>query len=163
MPSSTSTGAAGERRIGADDFFLLPGDTPERETALVPGELITAVELPPLPAGTRSHYLKVRDRESYEFALASAAVAIQLDDGVITCGAPRAGRRGDQAVAGCRRRNASWSGSRRRPSCSPRPPRLRCRERAPLAQNAFKVTLARRTLERALATATGWAQWRERS
>ncbi|KOG49483.1 FAD binding domain-containing protein [Streptomyces decoyicus] len=76
-------GAKGPRTIPVDDFFLLPEDTPEREHPLTPGELITAIEVPPVPMARRSLYLKVRDRESYEFALASAAVALALEDGVI--------------------------------------------------------------------------------
>src|ERR1700744_1906123 len=67
-------GPRGERVIPFTDFHLLPGDTPEKETMLIPGELITAVDLPRLPRGAASHYLKVRDRASYEFALASAVV-----------------------------------------------------------------------------------------
>lgn len=70
---------AGERTIPVDDFFLLPGDTPQRETVLEPGELITAVTIPAGPAARRSTYLKVRDRQSYEFAAASAAVGIELE------------------------------------------------------------------------------------
>ncbi len=71
-----------ERRIPVDRFFLLPGTTPHREHALAPGEMIVAVEVPRSPALMRSHYLKVRDRASYEFAAASAAVGIELaDDG----------------------------------------------------------------------------------
>ncbi|MFJ5802235.1 FAD binding domain-containing protein [Streptomyces decoyicus] len=76
-------GTKGSRTIPVDDFFLLPEDTPEREHPLTPGELITAIEVPPVPMARRSLYLKVRDRESYEFALASAAVALALEDGVI--------------------------------------------------------------------------------
>ncbi|MGW9174727.1 FAD binding domain-containing protein [Streptomyces decoyicus] len=76
-------GTRGSRTIPVDDFFLLPEDTPEREHPLTPGELITAIEVPPVPMARGSLYLKVRDRESYEFALASAAVALALEDGVI--------------------------------------------------------------------------------
>src|SRR5580700_7388571 len=65
-------GKAGARTIPFADFHLLPGATPEKEHNLDGGELITAVTLPPLPPGTRSWYLKLRDRESFEFALASA-------------------------------------------------------------------------------------------
>jgi xanthine dehydrogenase YagS FAD-binding subunit len=73
----------GERRIAADDFFLGPGDTPHREHPLEPGEMITAVGVPPSAAARRSTYLKVRDRQSYEFAAASAAVGLELEpDGV---------------------------------------------------------------------------------
>jgi xanthine dehydrogenase YagS FAD-binding subunit len=67
------------RRIPIDDFFLLPGDTPDVEHPLSSGELIVAVEIPTSAAMRRSHYLKVRDRESYEFAAASAAVGLELE------------------------------------------------------------------------------------
>ncbi len=147
-------GEAGERSIAARDFFLLPGDTPWQETALGENELITAVTLPPLPPGTRSHYLKVRDRESYEFALASAAVAIQIGDGVIG------------------HANIALGGVGTRPWRAPEAEALLIGHQpstalfaaaaeavlagaVPLPQNAFKVTLARRTLERALATVAG--------
>ncbi len=72
-----------ERAIPFGELHLLPGDTPERETVLEHGELITHVELPDLPIAARSHYLKVRDRSSYEFALASTAVALSIEGGVI--------------------------------------------------------------------------------
>jgi xanthine dehydrogenase YagS FAD-binding subunit len=68
-----------ERRIAVDDFFLLPGATPHREHALEPGEIITAVAIPASAAAKRSTYLKVRDRQSYEFAAASAAVGLELE------------------------------------------------------------------------------------
>jgi xanthine dehydrogenase YagS FAD-binding subunit len=68
----------GTRRIPADDFFLLPGKTPEREHPIEPGEMITAVSIPVSPAARQSTYLKVRDRQSYEFAAASAAVGLEL-------------------------------------------------------------------------------------
>ncbi len=67
------------RRIVFTAFHLLPGRTPEKETVLEHGELISHVEVTDLPATRNSHYLKVRDRASYEFALASAAVGIELD------------------------------------------------------------------------------------
>lgn len=76
-------GPNGERRVPAGEFHRLPGDTPHIETALAPGELITGVDLPPLPAGMTSTYLKVRDRASYEFALASAAVGLQVEGGTV--------------------------------------------------------------------------------
>jgi len=68
-----------ERIIAADSFFLLPGGTPQRENSLLPGEIIVGVEIPRSAALQRSHYLKVRDRASYEFAAASAAVGIELE------------------------------------------------------------------------------------
>jgi xanthine dehydrogenase YagS FAD-binding subunit len=69
----------GERQVPVDELFLLPGSTPEREHALEPGEMITAVSIPATAAAKRSTYLKVRDRQSYEFAAASAAVGIEFE------------------------------------------------------------------------------------
>ena len=69
----------GQRRVAVDDFFLAPGATPEREHVLEKGEIVTAVTIPALPASRRSTYLKVRDRQSYEFAVASAAVGIAFE------------------------------------------------------------------------------------
>jgi xanthine dehydrogenase YagS FAD-binding subunit len=77
-------GPKGERSIPIADFHLLPGNTPQRETLLEPGDLITHVTLPPPASGSRSLYLKLRDRASYEFALASAAVVITAASGKIT-------------------------------------------------------------------------------
>lgn len=68
-----------ERRIPVDDFYLLPGQTPHIEHPLAPGEMIVGIEIPRIAALQRSHYLKVRDRASYEFAAASAAVGIELE------------------------------------------------------------------------------------
>ena len=68
-------GPGGERAIGIDDFFLLPGDTPDREHPLQHGDLIAAIEVPAAPIARRSVYLKFRDRESYEFTPVSVAVA----------------------------------------------------------------------------------------
>jgi xanthine dehydrogenase YagS FAD-binding subunit len=73
----------GRRSMPIDEFHLLPGTSPQIETALLPGELITGVELPPPPAGS-STYRKVRDRWSYAFALVSVGVALALDAGVVT-------------------------------------------------------------------------------
>src|SRR5919201_2997994 len=71
-------GAQGQRTVPLQEFYFVPGSTPQRENVLAPGELITSVTLPRLARGTRSHYLKRRDRASYEFALASAAVVAQM-------------------------------------------------------------------------------------
>src|SRR5262249_26362368 len=68
-----------DRKISVDDFFLLPGDTPHREHAIEPGEMITAISIPASSAAQHSTYLKVRDRQSYEFAAASAAVGLELE------------------------------------------------------------------------------------
>jgi len=75
--------AAGERRVPLTELYVVPGDRPDVENVLQHGELITHVEIPLLPAGARSGYLKVRDRTSYEFALTSAAAALVLDRGTI--------------------------------------------------------------------------------
>jgi len=71
-------GPNGERQIAFGDFHRLPGNTPERDTNLGPDELIIAVDLPAIPFAVRSHYLKVRDRASYAFALVSVAAALDL-------------------------------------------------------------------------------------
>jgi xanthine dehydrogenase YagS FAD-binding subunit len=73
------TGAHGERIIPIGEFHRLPGDTPQIETTLQSGELITSIDLPKSPYARHSHYLKVRDRASYEFALISVAAALELD------------------------------------------------------------------------------------
>jgi len=70
----------GSRTVPFDEFFLLPGDTPDRETVLQPGEMIVGLSIPKSAAAKNSTYLKVRDRQSYEFAAASAAVGLELED-----------------------------------------------------------------------------------
>ena len=77
-------GTKGSREIAFADFHLLPGNTPHRETVLEPGDLITHVTLPPPRSGSKQAYLKLRDRASYEFALASAAVVISVAGGSVT-------------------------------------------------------------------------------
>jgi xanthine dehydrogenase YagS FAD-binding subunit len=77
-------GPDGVRRIPIDDFYLLPGDTPDVEHPLAHGELIVAIEVPGLPLAATSRYTKYRDRQSYEFALVSSFVAVRVDDGVIS-------------------------------------------------------------------------------
>ncbi len=77
-------GINGERTINFLDFHLLPGDTPEKENVLQQGELITAIEIPSSSFAKNSTYLKVRDRASYEFALTSAAVALDIHNGTIS-------------------------------------------------------------------------------
>ena len=72
-------GPQGEREIPFADFHRLPGNTPDRDTNLAPDELIEYVDLPPIPFAARSHYLKVRDRASYAFALVSVAAALDVD------------------------------------------------------------------------------------
>jgi xanthine dehydrogenase YagS FAD-binding subunit len=73
-------GRSGERSIPFTDFHCLPGSTPERDNVLERGDLIVAIEVPGRPEGRASHYLKLRDRQSYEFALVSAAAAVAIDE-----------------------------------------------------------------------------------
>jgi xanthine dehydrogenase YagS FAD-binding subunit len=73
------SGPGGQRTVALGDFHRLPGATPHLETVLEPGEVIAAITVPASPVARRSHYLKVRDRASFEFALVSAAVALELD------------------------------------------------------------------------------------
>jgi len=96
-------GPQGERTIPLTDFYRLPGEEPQRDTVLEHGELLTAVDLPPLAGATRSHYRKVRDRASYAFALVSLAAALNVEGGTQALagdesgGSParRPGHRGD--------------------------------------------------------------------
>lgn len=77
----------GQRRVSIHEFYRLPGQTPEIETVLEPGELITHVELPPAPSGARQIYRKARDRASYAFALVSVAGVVTMKDGKIATAA----------------------------------------------------------------------------
>jgi xanthine dehydrogenase YagS FAD-binding subunit len=76
-------GPDGARSIKLTDLHRLPGNTPERETELAAGELITAIELPPMPFAVNASYRKVRDRASYAFALVSLAAALEVEDGTV--------------------------------------------------------------------------------
>jgi xanthine dehydrogenase YagS FAD-binding subunit len=146
-------GPAGERGIAIGDFHRLPGDTPQLDTNLRGDELIVAVDLPPLAVARHSSYLKVRDRNSYAFALVSVAAALDVDgqglirDARLALGgvAPKPWRvpAAERALLGQRPGEAAWraaadvvlAGARPRPD------------------NAFKVELARRCIARALAIA----------
>src|SRR5207248_1096750 len=76
-------GASATRNVAIKDFHLLPGETPQHETVVKPGELILSVTLPKSAFAQRSAYVKLRDRASYEFALASAAAALEINGGTI--------------------------------------------------------------------------------
>ena len=76
-------GAAGQHTLPLAELHRLPGATPHLETVLEPGEVISAITVPANPAARRSHYLKLRDRASFEFAVVSAAVALEMDGGRI--------------------------------------------------------------------------------
>jgi xanthine dehydrogenase YagS FAD-binding subunit len=144
-------GPAGERRIKLEELHLLPGDTPEKETVLQQGDLITAVEIPPLAFARRSLYRKVRDRASFEFALAAAAVALDVEGGTI--------RQARVALGGVGTK--PWRSHEAEAVLNGAPPNDAAFEKAataalaaakPLHQNGFKIILAQRTLIRALRT-----------
>lgn len=144
-------GPGGERAIAIDDFFLLPGDTPERERPLDHAELITAIEVPAVPVARRSVYVKVRDRASYEFALASAAAAIHVQDGAI---ADVRLALGGVATKPWRARAAERSllGGPATPDAFAEAADRELAAAVPRPLNAYKVELARRTIVRALTT-----------
>jgi xanthine dehydrogenase iron-sulfur cluster and FAD-binding subunit A len=79
-------GPGGQRTVLLDEFYRLPGDTPHIATVLEPGEVVTAIMVPGNPSARRSHYLKVRDRGSFDFALVSAAVALDMNGEVLPSG-----------------------------------------------------------------------------
>jgi xanthine dehydrogenase YagS FAD-binding subunit len=142
-------GPEGERQVPFADFLLRPGNTPNREQALRRGELITAVEIPALPRPLKSGYLKVRDRQSYEFALTSAAIALHVRGGVIREAKVAAGGVGtvpwklpavEQHLLGERPSEALWAEAAAKAADGARP----------LQHNRFKVELLKRTVERQL-------------
>ncbi|WP_405554796.1 xanthine dehydrogenase family protein subunit M [Streptomyces canus] len=147
-------GPGGPRQVPFADFLLRPGSTPQREQSLRKGELITAVEIPALPRPLRSGYLKVRDRQSYEFALTSAAVALHVRNGVIREAKVAAGGVGtvpwklpavEQHLLGERPSGALWSSAAAKAADGARP----------LRHNRFKVELLKRTVERQLRVVGG--------
>jgi xanthine dehydrogenase YagS FAD-binding subunit len=146
--------ADGDKPIPIADFFLQPGTTPDREHKLAPGALITAIEVPVTPAARRSGYLKVRDRESYEFAIASAAVALDIAAGTVRTARVAAGGVGtvpwrlpavEQALTGQPATPQLWHAAAARAADNAKP----------LSENGFKVELIKRTVERQLATVAG--------
>jgi xanthine dehydrogenase YagS FAD-binding subunit len=147
-------GTTGERAIPVADLHRLPEDHPEIETTLRPGELITAVEVPPLPFATRSLYLKVRDRASYAFALASAAVALDVNGGGIRDARVALGGiatkpwRSPSAEAVLRGHSASLETYRAAAQAA-------LEGAVPRRDNGFKIELAKRTLVRALTRVAG--------
>ncbi len=149
-------GKNGERRIAIGEFHRLPGDTPQRDSNLEPGELIVAVDLPASPFAARSHYLKVRDRASYAFALVSVAAALDVRDGIVRDAGLALGgvahrpwrlASAEEALIGKRLDDSSIGAASERLLAGARP----------LKDNAFKVELARRSIARALKTAGGLA------
>jgi xanthine dehydrogenase YagS FAD-binding subunit len=147
------TGPKGDRSVPLSEFYLLPGSTPQNETVLSPGDLVTHVVVPGLPAGTKSVYLKLRDRASYEFALASAAVAVQLRGGhiefvrVALGGVGTIPWRSHEAEKALQGKAPTADNFRAAATAALRVAR-------PQSQNGFKVELAKRCLAHALTQAT---------
>jgi xanthine dehydrogenase YagS FAD-binding subunit len=147
-------GVKGQRIVPIAEFYVVPGATPQRETVLEPGDLVTHITLPKVPAGAKSVYLKLRDRASYEFALASAAIVMKQDasgkidfirvamGGVGT--KPWRSAEAERALLGRAANSASF---------------LTAAEAAlhgakPQSQNGFKVELAKRCLTHAMGQAS---------
>lgn len=146
-------GIKGERAIPFADFHLLPGDTPQRETVLEPGDLITQVTLPPPAPGNRSLYLKLRDRASYEFALASAAVVITKADGKITRARIALGGVGTKPWRSMEAEAELTNQAATEPVFR-RAAEMALRDARPQSQNGFKIELAKRCLVHALKLVT---------
>ncbi len=147
-------GPSGSRAIAFEDFHLLPGESPHRETVLAPGDLVTHVTLPPPRAGGKSLYLKLRDRASYEFALASAAVVVEVADGRFRHVRLAMGGIGtkpwrmtaaEEALTGALVDDATIRAAAV----------LALRDAQPQRENGFKVELATRCLTHGLRLATG--------
>jgi xanthine dehydrogenase YagS FAD-binding subunit len=147
------TGPKGERVVPIAEFYTLPGDTPERETVLEPGDLVTHISLPAQVTGTKSAYLKLRDRASYEFALASAAVLVKQSGGRIEFvrialggvgSVPWRSREAERVLQGKVATPANFRAAAE----------AALRGARPQSQNGFKVELAKRCLTHALAQAT---------
>ena len=147
------SGAKGDRAVPIGEFFLLPGRTPERETVLEPGDLITHVTLPALKPGTRQLYLKLRDRASYEFALASSAIVAEVDGdrfGRVRISLGGVGAKPWRAHEA----EAVLEGKRIDRAAFRKAAEAALAHAKPQSQNGFKVELAKRCLTHALSTAT---------
>jgi len=145
-------GPKGTRAFSIGDFHLLPGGTPQRETVLEPGDLVTHITLPPPIAGSNQVYLKLRDRASYEFALASAAVVITVAGGMMTRARVALGGvgtkpwRSPEAESALVGQIANATSFRHAADAA-------MRGATPQSENAFKIELAKRCLTHALHTA----------
>jgi len=142
-------GPQGGREVALADFHRLPGDTPQRDTVLQPGELIVAIDLPPSVMARHSHYLKLRDRASYAFALVSVAAALDMDGRTV--------RDARLALGGVAHK--PWRRREAESLLQGHPlDEAKCRAAAarlldgaqPLEGNRFKVELAQRAIVRAL-------------
>ena len=138
-------GESAERSIALKDFYLLPGDRPDRENVLEPGDLVTHVTLPPPPVGEKSVYLKLRDRASYEFALVSAAAAFVVSNGKVMSARFALGGVGTRPwrVPEAERVLIGQAPDEQR---FRRAADLALADAKPQSQNAFKVELAKRCI-----------------
>jgi xanthine dehydrogenase YagS FAD-binding subunit len=146
-------GPRGERQVPIAEFYLLPGDTPDRENVLQPGELVTHVTLPAAEVGVRAAYLKLRDRASYEFALVSAAVSVAVTGGRMTAvrfALGGVGTRPWRVPAA----EAALIGQAPDDVLFRQAAELALAGARPQSQNGFKVELARRCLVHALRQVT---------
>src|ERR1700704_629754 len=146
-------GSKGERSIPIADFHVLPGNTPQRETVLEPGDLITHVTLPPSAPGSRSLYLKLRDRASYEFALASAAVVVTVANGTITRARIALGGVGTKPWRSTEAEQ-ELTGQPATEAVFRKAAEAALRGAKPQSENGFKVELAKRCLIHALKLGT---------
>ena len=142
-------GPRGKRTVPLVDFHLAPGETPERETVLEHGEIITGVDLPKTAFAAHSLYLKIRDRASYAFALASVAAALEIDEGRIRTARvalggvatkPWRAYEAEAVLQGAAPTSESFAAA----------VRAATREAVPQTQNGFKVILTQRAIVRAL-------------
>ena len=150
-------GPDGKRTIAFHDFHLLPGNTPNIETTLRPGELITAVELPPAKFAKHSWYLKVRDRHSYAFALVSVAAGLEMEGGTIQSAGLAMG---GVALKPWRSLDAEsfLTGKHPTPEVFRKAADIALTGAVPQAHNAFKIELAKQSVVRALTLAAQGAQ-----
>jgi xanthine dehydrogenase YagS FAD-binding subunit len=150
------SGPQGERVVPFAEFHRLPGDRPDLDTTLQAGELITAVDLPPPVFSDHAHYLKVRDRASYAFALVSVAAALQLDGNTVKSARialggiahkPWRASVAEQMLAGQPLTDATLKSAAA----------AALRDAQPLRDNRFKVELAQNAIVRAVNQAAGRA------
>jgi xanthine dehydrogenase YagS FAD-binding subunit len=139
----------GERRIPIAQFHRLPGDVPQRDTILEPGELIVAVDLPHSKYVQHHHYLKVRERASYAFALVSVGVGLDIADGVISNGRIALGGVAHRPWY-AERASAALAGKKVDAIDVHAVAAIALDGAQPLSQNAYKIPLAKNAVERAL-------------
>jgi xanthine dehydrogenase YagS FAD-binding subunit len=142
-------GPGGERWLLVDDFFLLPGDTPDAEHSIAHGELIVGIDVPGAHIARRSVYLKFRDRQSYEFALVSVAAAIAVHDGVVADVRLALGGVGTKPWR-ARRAEAALVGGPADEASFRRAAAIELEGAVVREHNAFKVDVAQRAMVRGL-------------